>query len=264
MPLTVLNVLLAGFLIFSFGISALNAAGYSANLYLFGALASVLAVVFHFAFSGIRKFFMILGVGILGFMIYFAIQYNFDLELLQKNSGDFFNWVANYLSGNVNFDVKYGLLFGSLLFLLVAILVTASEKSSWSQIILVGGGIVYFGYLWFSYIESARIGGLVFISIAFCRYGLTRIEKKMSSLEKKGYALETNLIRGAAITITVISIFSLCSAAIIPLSVEPVYWEWLSEKSVETFPFIVNLKNEFEESRDYGYYNRYENSGKTK
>lgn len=259
--MTVLKVLLAGFLIFSFGISALNAAGYSANLYIFGALALSLAAVFHFAFSGIKKFFLVLGSGTLGAVIYFAFVYNLDIKLLSKNGGDFFNWLANYLSGNMEFDVKYGLLFGCLLFLLVTILVIASEKFGWSQIVVIGGGIAYFGYLWFSYIDTARVGGLVFISIGLCRYGLTQFERKIINLEKNSYTIEDNLIKGTAITIAVITLISLGTAVIIPLSVEPVYWEWLSDKTVETFPFIVNLKNEFEESRDYGYYNRYENSG---
>ena len=258
---SVLKIFLSALLIFSFGISALNTAGYSEYTYLFAALALCLAGLFSFAFSKIPRFLSILGLGILVVGLSFLILYNFDLILFFNQSREFIIWLSTYLSGNVNFNPEYGLLFGSLLFLLIALLISISEKWAWTQIALIIGGIIYFAYLWFSYIDFAKTGGLVFVSIALCRYCLILFEKKIANLRKSGYEIDGSIIKGVALTIAVTALVSYGISASIPLSIEPVYWEWLSYKTLDTFPFIVNFRNDYQESRDFGYNNSSENNG---
>jgi len=259
--LTLLKIVLSALLVYIFGISALLTAGYASNHYLFGALALILSGLFFLAFSKRIRFLYIAGIGILGGICYWGVTWKFDIRLLNESISGFFMWLKSYLTGIIEFNTGYGLIFGALLFVLISGVVVLTERWKWSQISILAGGIFYFGYMWFNYINRARAYGLMFVAVGICRYGLILYENKMKDLERKGYTIEEGAHRGFIITVILISVITFGIANSIKLTIEPVYWEALSEKMVETFPFIVNLKNEFEESRDYGYYNGYENSG---
>ncbi|MFZ5351613.1 MAG: transglutaminase-like domain-containing protein [Bacillota bacterium] len=192
-----------------------------------------------------------------GYAGYLAI---YEMEVLVGyywKVSDFIYWLQGYIIGYEAFDLKYTILFSIVYAAFTAIIIsllTISKKGSFIQIVL---GTAAHSFFWFMYVGRAKLYLFIFLFASILLYTYKVYKKKSGEWLKTGSIAESDIGRKWVAYSSVIIIMSLLSAYFMPFNIKPVRWEWLNNKVIDIFPFVLDWRNDALDSYSYGFHSRF-------
>jgi transglutaminase-like putative cysteine protease len=169
----------------------------------------------------------------------------------------FITWLPQYVIGYEAFDMKYSLMFAMLYILLATFLISiiVFNKKGYGFLVALGTGA--FAFFWFIYVPKARLYLFYYLFASLLLYSYNVYDKKklewINAESKIDKSIEIKWVFNSLIIILI----SITISQFAILDIKPLQWNWLSEKTLQVFPFIENWRNDNFDNFSFGFGSKY-------
>lgn len=170
---------------------------------------------------------------------------------------DFFIWLPGYIMGYTPFDDRFSMAFALAYILLSVFIITLLARFRYGGFLLILLGTAAITFFWFIYVEKARLYLMIYLFAAIMLYSYRKLQANLLKWRKEKYDI-SSVVKGYWITNSaVIIIAAIAFTMLLPVNIKPVRWNWLNDKVLSVFPFLLEWRNDTMESYDYGFGSRY-------
>lgn len=238
MIFNIIQSILSGLMVFAFCFAAVNAPAVSASLFVVLLLSIFATGIFSLAQykakTGLSILFFI--SLITAYFIIFIIE--FDFTRILERGFELIKWSISFISATTSFNPKFGFFLVIIIIIAFSFFVVQITRFRIGTIICIIVTTGYFGYLWFNYVDSAKFLMLIFIFSGVMKISLKNIKDKLH-------------IKSMAF-ILIICFTSTFFAMESKIAFKPLYFEWLNDKIIEVFPFVLDWRNEGNRGTNFG------------
>jgi transglutaminase-like putative cysteine protease len=224
-----------------------------ADLLKYTALIAVAAAVF------IRYPIALAGAAVLAFCggsyAYYK-QFFVPREILEYLKG-FTDWLPQYVIGSQAFELQYALLFAILFILLVTLTLSLLVFSRKAYGLLTVLGAASFAFFWFIYVQKARLYLLCYLFAALLLYSYNVYHKKKLEWLRNDSNIDKNIAYKWILNAVIILLISVLMSQFVVLDIKPVQWSWLSQRVIQSFPFIESWRNDNFDGFSFTFGSRY-------
>lgn len=171
--------------------------------------------------------------------------------------GGFFTWLPQYVIGYEAFNMKYSLVFAILYIVLVTLIISLIVFKKKGAGLLVALGTGAFAFFWFIYVTKARQYLFYYLFASLLLYSYNVYDKKRLEWINTESKIDRNIELKWVFNSLIIIFISIMISQFAILDIKPVQWSWLSEKTLQVFPFIENWRNDNFSSFNFGFGSKY-------
>lgn len=171
---------------------------------------------------------------------------------------DFFVWLPQFIVGYEAFDLKYSIIFSVLYIIFTTLIISLlvfNRRGYWLLIVL---GTSAFAFFWFIYVANARRYLFLYLFAALVLYSYNVYDKKRAAWIKNDSSIDKNIEIKWVFNSLIIVFISIIISQFAVIDLKPVQWNWLSEKTLQVFPFIASWRNDNIDSNNFSFGSRYD------